>query len=103
MVRGWQSYNGLQIWYDWNETMPSEDKFTVPEGCYKGLMHHNVSCRAGPPSPPPPHGIPAAIEKFFCAVINVQVIEDKATDVICNAISSKVGKDVPDCTNVLEF
>merc|ERR1711862_877426 len=53
MVRGWQSYNGLQIWYDWNMTMPDEDKFTVPEGCYKGFLHHNVSCRAPPPSPPP--------------------------------------------------
>merc|ERR1712232_1413835 len=55
MVRGWQPYNGLQIWYDWDMNMPTEDKFAVPEGCYKGLLHHNVSCRAPPPGPPPPH------------------------------------------------
>jgi hypothetical protein len=52
MVRGWQPYNGLQIWYDWNTTMPDEDKFTVPKGCYTGFLHRNISCRAPPPSEP---------------------------------------------------
>jgi hypothetical protein len=51
MVRGWQAYNGLQIWFDWEIGMPSEDKFVIPEVCYNGFMNQNVSCRAAAPGP----------------------------------------------------
>merc|ERR1712232_484820 len=86
-----------------NYTMPDDSVFVVPKGCYSGLFHHNVSCRSPPPSPPPPHGIPGVIEKFFCAVANLNLIENKVTGAICNAINAKVGKNVPDCSEVLEF
>lgn len=48
MVREWQPFNGHQIYYDWNLTRPDPSIIDVPEKCYKGLLHYNVSC-AGPP------------------------------------------------------
>lgn len=53
MVREWQPFNGHQIYYDWNLTKPDPSVIDVPEHCYKGLLHHNISCIAPPPSPPP--------------------------------------------------
>jgi hypothetical protein len=50
MVREWQPFNGHQIYYDWNLTRPDPELIEVPERCYKGLLHMNISCVAPPPS-----------------------------------------------------
>ncbi|CAK0880435.1 unnamed protein product [Prorocentrum cordatum] len=52
MVREWQPFNGHQIYYNWNLTRPDPALIDVPEICYKGLLHVNVSCVAPPPSLP---------------------------------------------------
>lgn len=50
MVREWQPFNGHQIYYDWNLTRPDANIMDVPEMCYKGLRHVNISCEAPPPT-----------------------------------------------------
>lgn len=49
MVREWQPFNGHQIYYDWNLTRPDPEIINVPEICYKGIQHFNISCVAPPP------------------------------------------------------
>eukprot|EP00658_Telonema_sp_P-2_P079772 TRINITY_DN77_c0_g2_i1.p1 TRINITY_DN77_c0_g2~~TRINITY_DN77_c0_g2_i1.p1 ORF type:complete len:400 (+),score=48.03 TRINITY_DN77_c0_g2_i1:318-1517(+) len=41
MLREWQPFNGLQTYYAWNYTRPA---VRLPELCYKGLLHINISC-----------------------------------------------------------
>lgn len=53
MVREWQPFNGHQIYYNWNLTRPDPSIIDVPEYCYKGLRHLNVSCVAPPPAASP--------------------------------------------------
>lgn len=47
-VRGWQPWNGLNVYVPgtWQVGPVGADNFTVPESCYKGLLHKNVSCAA---------------------------------------------------------
>ena len=47
MVREWQPFNGLQTYYNWNLTRP---EIKVDDLCYKGLLHHNVSCKFPAPT-----------------------------------------------------
>ena len=53
-VRGWQPWNGLNI-YDpitWRVGPVAKELFQVPRSCYgKGLLHKNISCRAPYPYP----------------------------------------------------
>lgn len=50
MVREWQPFNGHQIYYDWDLSMPKPETIDLPQRCYKGLLHVNASCIGGPPS-----------------------------------------------------
>jgi hypothetical protein len=52
-VRGWQPWNGLNVYKPgtWNVGPVPKEKFALPESCYKGLLHKNISCRA-PYNPP---------------------------------------------------
>jgi hypothetical protein len=54
MVREWQPFNGHQIYYDWDLNEPEPELIDLPEKCYKGLLHANISCTAPPPSPAAP-------------------------------------------------
>lgn len=47
-VRGWQPWNGLNVYVPgtWQVGPVDADNFKVPESCYKGLLHKNVSCAA---------------------------------------------------------
>ena len=54
MVREWQPFNGLQTYLEWNVSTPDASLMAVPPICYRGLLHHNVSCIAPAPSPPSP-------------------------------------------------
>lgn len=49
MIRGWQPYNGLNIYYNWDTTVPDPSKFVVDKSCYTGFLHKNISCVAPPP------------------------------------------------------
>jgi len=49
MVREWQPFNGHQIYYDWDLSMPAAETIALPERCHKGLLHFNASCIAPPP------------------------------------------------------
>jgi len=51
MVRGWQPFNGLNVYYDWNMTAPNPSLFTVDKSCYSGPLHKNISCVAPYPDP----------------------------------------------------
>jgi hypothetical protein len=56
MVRGWQPYNGLNVWYDWDMTMPSEETFALQDGCKttNPIVNPNVGgCLAPHPSKSP--------------------------------------------------
>jgi len=47
-VRGWQPWNGLNV-YDpgsWQVGPVNKSLFDVPTSCYKGFLHKNVSCIA---------------------------------------------------------
>lgn len=46
MVRGWQPWNGLNVYYDWDLTAPDPKVFEVPKSCYSGALHKNISCIA---------------------------------------------------------
>eukprot|EP00756_Hemistasia_phaeocysticola_P041977 Hpha_TRINITY_DN16944_c1_g1::TRINITY_DN16944_c1_g1_i4::g.54036::m.54036 len=48
MVREWQPFNGMNIYYNWRIGAPD---VSVPKLCYTGLLHHNISC----PAPAPAH------------------------------------------------
>jgi hypothetical protein len=50
MVREWQPFNGHQIYYDWDLSMPAPETIELSELCYKGLLHVNASCIAPPPA-----------------------------------------------------
>lgn len=50
MIRAWQPFNGLQIYSNWNYTMPPQENFKVDKSCYTGLLHKNISCIAPPPT-----------------------------------------------------
>jgi len=49
MVRGWQPWQGLNLYFDWNPTIPDPINFKVDESCYKGFLNQNISCISGPP------------------------------------------------------
>jgi len=44
MVREWQPFNGHQIYYDWDLSMPKPETIDLQPRCYKGLLHFNASC-----------------------------------------------------------
>lgn len=46
MVRGWQPWNGLNVYGDWKIGKPDPKIFTVPKSCYSGLLFKNISCIA---------------------------------------------------------
>lgn len=57
MVRGWQPYNGLNVYYDWDVSAPDPALFEVDKSCYKYLLHKNISCIAPYPEPPAMTGL----------------------------------------------
>lgn len=48
MVRGWQPWNGLNVYVPgtWKIGKPAAKVFEVDGSCYKGLLHQNISCVA---------------------------------------------------------
>lgn len=48
-VRGWQPWNGLNVYKPgtWSIGAVPKEKFAVPKSCYSGLLHKNISC-SGP-------------------------------------------------------
>lgn len=50
-VRGWQPWQGLNTFFDWNTTYPDAGLFVVDESCYTGDLNQNISCISGPPEP----------------------------------------------------
>ena len=59
MVREWQPFNGMNIYYNWRIGAPD---VSVPKLCYTGLLHHNISCPAPPPAVKPDQ--PAEVSKI---------------------------------------
>lgn len=60
MLRGWQPFNALQVFYDWNLTLPEPEFFQVGKSCLD-MFTANLSCPVGTPTPaPPPTLAPAA-------------------------------------------
>lgn len=53
MVRQYQTEAALTVQTNYTIGEPDESFFTVPESCYKGLLHSNFSCVAPPPSSSP--------------------------------------------------
>lgn len=47
-VRGWQPWNGLNVYKPgtWQIGPVDKTKFEVPKNCYSGLLHKNISCVA---------------------------------------------------------
>lgn len=45
-VRGWQPWNGLNVYIPgtWQVGPVAKELFAIPESCYKGLLHKNISC-----------------------------------------------------------
>ena len=48
MVRGWQPWNGLNVYRPdtWVVGPPAAELFGVDKSCYTGLLHKNISCVA---------------------------------------------------------
>jgi len=44
MVRGWQPYNGLNVYYNWVIEAPNPQEFVVDKSCYQGNRFNNISC-----------------------------------------------------------
>jgi len=44
MVREWQPFNGLNIYYNWQYAVPD---VSLPKICTSGLLHQNISCHHG--------------------------------------------------------
>jgi len=51
-VRGWQPWNGLNVYIPgtWKVGPVAEELFAVPESCYTGFLHKNISCIAPYPN-----------------------------------------------------
>jgi len=66
MVRGWQPYNGLNIYYNWNYTTPEPVNFVVDKSCIKGPgFRKNTSCEHPYPDPEHPSvRLPTSITQY---------------------------------------
>lgn len=51
-VRGWQPWNGLNVYIPgtWKVGPVAKELFEVPESCYTGFLHKNISCIAPYPN-----------------------------------------------------